>query len=77
VKNQHVDIFEEGLLNASWMALPYKDFERFRDERIADLAHIYWLLRGCPEGSPEVDWLKAELDIDREILGQMDLGLPA
>ena len=27
---------------------------------IAALAHEYWQRRGCPIGSPEVDWCKAE-----------------
>ena len=27
---------------------------------IAALAYRLWLSRGCPEGSPEVDWLEAE-----------------
>jgi hypothetical protein len=26
-------------------------------EEIAKLAYSYWLARGCPEGSPEEDWL--------------------
>jgi len=58
-------------------ALRYTDFERIRAERITDLAQMFWLLRGCPEGSPDVDWYKAELEVDRQILGQMDLGIPA
>src|SRR5207237_6396539 len=29
-------------------------------ERIARLAYSYWQERGCPEGSPEEDWLRAE-----------------
>jgi hypothetical protein len=24
------------------------------------LAYEYWQERGCPDGSPEIDWLKAE-----------------
>jgi len=27
---------------------------------IAVLAYQLWQARGCPEGSPEVDWLRAE-----------------
>ncbi len=27
---------------------------------IATLAYQLWHARGCPEGSPEVDWLEAE-----------------
>jgi hypothetical protein len=29
-------------------------------EEIARLAYSYWEARGCPEGSPEEDWLIAE-----------------
>jgi len=29
-------------------------------EQIAALAHALWHERGCPEGSPDVDWLAAE-----------------
>ena len=29
-------------------------------EQIAALAYALWHERGCPDGSPEVDWLKAE-----------------
>lgn len=32
---------------------------------IAALAHEYWQRRGCPIGSPELDWLKAEEDLKR------------
>ena len=30
---------------------------------IAALAYQLWQARGCPEGSPEVDWLEAEKQI--------------
>ena len=29
-------------------------------EDIARLAYVLWEQRGCPEGSPEEDWLRAE-----------------
>jgi hypothetical protein len=29
-------------------------------EQIAALAYSLWKERGCPEGSPDVDWFKAE-----------------
>ena len=32
-------------------------------ERIATLAYFYWQQRGCPEGSPEDDWFRAEHEI--------------
>jgi hypothetical protein len=28
----------------------------FGHDEIAELAHRHWQVRGCPEGSPEVDW---------------------
>lgn len=38
------------------------------NEQIAALAHALWQERGCPEGSPEDDWFKAEQEV-RERLG--------
>ncbi|MGO9241910.1 MAG: DUF2934 domain-containing protein [Bryobacteraceae bacterium] len=32
-------------------------------EQIAALAKILWAERGCPEGSPEVDWFQAEQEL--------------
>jgi Protein of unknown function (DUF2934) len=32
-------------------------------EHIAALAYFLWQERGCPEGSPEVDWLEAEAEL--------------
>jgi hypothetical protein len=32
-------------------------------KRIEALAYEHWLARGCPAGSPEVDWLRAEDDL--------------
>jgi len=31
-------------------------------ERIARLAYFYWQDRGCPDGSPQEDWLRAEAE---------------
>ena len=31
----------------------------FGHEDIANLAHQLWMARGCPAGSPEVDWFEA------------------
>ncbi len=36
---------------------------RADNEEVARLAYCYWLERGCPEGSPEVDWYRAESTI--------------
>jgi len=30
---------------------------------IARLAYLHWLDRGCPIGSPEQDWVRAEQDL--------------
>ncbi len=68
---------KEKLMAGTFAGIRYSDFEQLRDEHITELAHMYWLLRGCPEGSPEVDWVKAEMEVDREILAEMDLGQPS
>lgn len=31
-----------------------------RTEEVSKLAHEFWIQRGCPEGSPEEDWYRAE-----------------
>ncbi len=33
--------------------------ETFGHAEIAKLAHHLWQARGCPDGSPEVDWYRA------------------
>ena len=35
-------------------------------EKIAVLAHRHWHERGCPEGSAEEDWFRAEQDIHKQ-----------
>lgn len=32
-------------------------------EQIARLAYSYWEARGCRDGSPEQDWLRAEEEV--------------
>ncbi len=32
-------------------------------ETIAALAHELWVRRGCPQGSPEEDWYRAEEEL--------------
>jgi hypothetical protein len=32
-------------------------------EQIAALAYALWQERGCPEGSPEEDWFRAEVQL--------------
>jgi hypothetical protein len=34
-----------------------------QSQDIAALAYSLWLARGCPEGSPEEDWFRAEEDL--------------
>jgi hypothetical protein len=31
----------------------------FGHHETAELAHWLWMERGCPQGSPEVDWFRA------------------
>ena len=35
-------------------------------EEIAALAYSLWEARGCPEGSPEEDWLSAECALNEQ-----------
>lgn len=58
-------------------AMPYSEYMRQRHERVTALAHQRWLLRGCPEGTPEVDWFSAELEFDQQFLAGIELGKPA
>jgi hypothetical protein len=32
-------------------------------EEIARLSHQFWIERGCPIGTPEEDWLRAEAEV--------------
>ena len=38
--------------------------ERENQQEIAALAYELWQERGCPEGSPEVDWFEAKRILD-------------
>jgi hypothetical protein len=40
------------------------NYSTTRDDAVAKLAYQLWLDRGCPEGSPEEDWLRAEQVLD-------------
>jgi hypothetical protein len=55
----------------------FETYLRETQETVAMLAHYYWLMRGCPEGSPEVDWYRAEEKLDQELLEQLDMGIPS
>jgi len=39
---------------------------------IAVLAYFYWEARGCPDGSPEEDWLRAEQELLDRIAQQTE-----
>jgi hypothetical protein len=51
---------------ASAIAEPAHSNNLEDQEEIARLAHSYWLARGCPEGSPEEDWLRAEQEVQQQ-----------
>lgn len=53
----------------------FSEYLRSREQLIAAQAEWYWLMRGCPDGSPELDWFRAEAEIDQEFLSQIDLGI--
>jgi hypothetical protein len=37
--------------------------ETLEQDQIAALAYALWQARGCPEGSPDDDWLQAEQEL--------------
>jgi hypothetical protein len=39
--------------------------EKVAADQIAALAYEYWLQRGCPIGSSELDWFQAEEELKR------------
>ena len=48
-------------------------FEPENQQEIATLACEFWQRRGCPDGSPEEDWFRAE----RELQGRRERRLKA
>jgi hypothetical protein len=40
-----------------------------KHEQIARLAYFSWQGRGCPEGSPDEDWLRAETELEKQVAG--------
>ena len=40
-------------------------------DRVAVLAYQLWQQRGCPEGSPEIDWLEAE-----QLIAEQPVAMP-
>ena len=46
-------------------------------QRIAQLAYDLWQKRGCPIGSPDEDWFRAENELRREsFVGQLVSAFP-
>jgi hypothetical protein len=45
------------------IAEPAQSSDLEDQEEVARLAYSYWLARGCPEGTPEEDWLRAEQEV--------------
>ncbi len=43
-----------------------RQYEPMKEKAIAQLAYEYWERRGRPFGSPEVDWFRAESDLDAQ-----------
>ena len=37
------------------------------DDEIATLAHQLWVERGCPTGSPDDDWFRAEAELKGKV----------
>ena len=38
-------------------------FEPENQQEVAGLAYEFWQARGCPDGSPEEDWFRAEREL--------------
>ena len=45
-------------------------------EKVAKLAYEYWQARGCPLGSPDVDWLEAEQALNDYLCASGDCPQP-
>ena len=54
--------WDQGSWTASAKSTTKTEFILDRQE-IASLAYCYWIERGCPCGSPEKDWLRAEVEV--------------
>lgn len=53
------------------------EYLKIREMLIGAQTEWYWLMRGCPAGSREAYWLRAECEIDEEFLSSIDLGVPS
>jgi hypothetical protein len=61
-ERQKGGMMEQNAANTGWdQEMQDREAQSNRShEQIAALAYALWQERGCPEGSPEVDWFKAE-----------------
>jgi hypothetical protein len=48
----------------------------FNHDDIALLAHSLWVARGCPEGSPEVDWFEAVKELRKRAMAHEEIEHP-
>ena len=65
-RNKMASPGDSGLATAMAPAVPPTATDLDNREEVAQLAYSYWLARGCPDGSPEEDWLRAEQEILRQ-----------
>ena len=42
---------------------PAENFGENAQDSVAERAYFHWLNRGCPEGSPHLDWFRAEMEL--------------
>lgn len=59
------DLWKRGFMSKANVQSD-RPYEVMVDKEIAMLAYEYWEQRGRPIGSPEVDWYRAEDDVNRE-----------
>ena len=45
------------------LAVKEEHMHALNSEEVARLAYQFWEERGCPFGSPEIDWSKAEQEL--------------
>jgi hypothetical protein len=54
--HRHTEQMRPGTVNEHGIAI-------FGHDDIAKLAHSLWQARGCPQGSPDVDWFQAAKEL--------------
>ena len=60
---------QDGITTTTVEPIPQPE----NQQEIATLAYEFWQTRGCPDGSPEEDWFRAE----RELQGRRERRLKA